>query len=100
MFVSRIFSYRAIGLRHFRGSSQSNGVWSLFRKGQMQGAARTGAERTESYVSTGSAAATPQMAFHGQAPSGIKNGPVASDERPSRLRSARMRSIFSPVRYS
>ena len=34
----------------------------------MQGAARTGAERTGSYVSTGSAAATPQMAVHGQAP--------------------------------
>ena len=34
----------------------------------MQGAARTGAERTGSYVSTGSAAATQQMAVHGQAP--------------------------------
>ena len=75
--------------------------WSLFRNGQMQGAARTrtapwarnldpgfrsgraatGAERTgrllevrgipgglRSYVSTGSAAVTPQMAVHGQAP--------------------------------
>src|SRR3990172_366010 len=47
------------------------GRLSLFRKGQMQGAARTGAERTGSYVSTGSAAATPQMAVHGQAPLGF-----------------------------
>ncbi len=34
----------------------------------MQGAASTGAERTGSYVSTGRAATTQQMAFHGQAP--------------------------------
>ena len=39
------------------------GRLSLFRNGQMQGAASTGAERTESYVSTGSAAATQQMDF-------------------------------------
>jgi hypothetical protein len=65
-------------------------VWSLFRKGQMQGAARTGPEsalrrfmalqtprssrlakqRTGPYARTGSTAATPQMAFPGQAPYG------------------------------
>ncbi len=38
----------------------------------MQGAARTGAERTGSYVSTGSTAATQQMAVHGQAPYDVK----------------------------
>jgi len=34
----------------------------------MQGAVRTGPERTGSYVRTGSTAATQQMAFHGLAP--------------------------------
>jgi hypothetical protein len=40
----------------------------------MQGAVRTGPERTGSYVRTGSAAATQQMAFHGQA---LSNHPPA-----------------------
>ncbi len=50
-----------------RGNDVELGQLRLVRRGQMQGGARTGAERTVSYVSTGSAATTPQMAAPGQA---------------------------------